>query len=131
MADKRLIDNESSTTVDKFYGNKGGKDVQIPLADAAAVLAGSHKTTLKTTGNKVTIDMSQFNQGLVVVGYGGADNAGRKGIAQIVTEGKNPTINWIIKPYLWDDFFSNEKIEGNTFSVDCSIDWYYFMMYPL
>ena len=39
MADKRLIDNESSTTVDKFYGNKGGKDVQIPLADAAAVLA--------------------------------------------------------------------------------------------
>ena len=39
MADKRLIDNESSTTVDKFYGNNGGKDVQIPLADAAAVLA--------------------------------------------------------------------------------------------
>ena len=75
--------------------------------------------------------MSQFNQGLVVVGYGGANNAGRKGIAQIVTEGKNPTINWIIKPYLWDDFFSNEKIEGNTYSVDCSIDWYYFIMYPL
>ena len=37
--DRRLIDNESSTTVDKFYGNKGGKDVQIPLAEAAAVLA--------------------------------------------------------------------------------------------
>ena len=212
--DRRLIDNESSTTVDKFYGNKGGKDVQIPLADAAAVLAGiyevytgsvndlgngvvvfrgtdapiatgiaitkigsdsgradagiqivapsmsegyiyyrilwesawrqwykiattalqlagSHRTNLQTTGNKVTIDVSQYNQGLLVVGYGGDINAGRKGIVQIITEWKTPTINWIIKPFLWDDYFSNEKIEGNIFSVDCSVDWYYFIMYPL
>lgn len=40
--DRRLIDNESSTTVDKFYGNTGGKDVQISLADSASVLAGLH-----------------------------------------------------------------------------------------
>ena len=40
--DRRLIDNESSTTVDKFYGNKGGKDVQISLADAASVLAAKN-----------------------------------------------------------------------------------------
>lgn len=79
----------------------------------------------------MSIDISQFTSGLVVFGYGGNVYAGRRGLAQIVTEGKSPTINWIIKPYLWDDFFSNEKIEGNTFSVDCSIDWYYFIMYPL
>lgn len=41
MADKRLIDNSSSTTVDNFYGNKSGADVQIPLAEAASVLAAS------------------------------------------------------------------------------------------
>ena len=40
--DRRLIDNESLTTVDKFYGNKGGKDVQISLADAASVLAAKN-----------------------------------------------------------------------------------------
>lgn len=37
--DKRLIDNASATTVDNFYGNKSGADVQIPLATAASVLA--------------------------------------------------------------------------------------------
>lgn len=95
------------------------------------LLAGSHKATIKTTGNKVTIDFSQFNSGLVVVGYGGDVNAGRRGIAQIVTEGQSPTINWVIKPYQWDTFYSNEKIEGNTYSVDCTIDWFYFIMYPL
>lgn len=106
----------------------------MPLRDSFTLyrtLAGSHRTNLQTTGNKVAIDVSQYNQGLLVVGYGGDTNAGRKGIVQIITEGKNPTINWIIKPFLWDEYFSNEKIEGNIFSVDCNTDWYYFIMYPL
>ena len=55
MADKRLIDNESSTTVDKFYGNKGGKDVQIPLADAASVLA-EQIVPLKWVGQTDNLD---------------------------------------------------------------------------
>ena len=94
-------------------------------------MAGSHRTTITTAGNKVSIDLSQFNQGLVVVGYGGSDNAGRKGIVQIITEGNNPSVNWIVKPYLWDDFFSNERIDGNIYTVDCIRDWFYFIMYPL
>lgn len=61
--DRRLIDNESSTTVDKFYGNKGGKDVQIPLADAAAVLAEQigikhHNLTIEK-GSSTTISVSK------------------------------------------------------------------------
>lgn len=74
--------------------------------------------------------MSQFNTGLVVVGYGGDVYAGRRGIASISTEGGG-SITWVSKPYQWDNTFSNERIEGTTFSVDCSIDWYYFIMYPL
>lgn len=57
MADKRLIDNESSTTVDKFYGNKGGKDVQIPLADAAAVLADNRAKKIIQTSS---VNVSRF-----------------------------------------------------------------------
>ena len=79
----------------------------------------------------MSIDISQFNSGLVAVGYGGDVYAGRRGIAQIITEGQSPTINWVIKPYLWDTFFSNEKVEGSVYSVECSIDWYYFIMYQL
>lgn len=57
MADKKLIDNASATTVDNFYGNKGGADVQIPLATAASVLADSmvKSVALPNDGTPVVI----------------------------------------------------------------------------
>jgi len=56
--DRRLIDNESSTTVDKFYGNKGGKDVQISLDDAASVLAEASKSLFMIP---TITDVTDFN----------------------------------------------------------------------
>lgn len=57
MADKKLINNASATTVDNFYGNRGGADVQIPLATAASVLAEqiiSHGDLNVANANDVT-----------------------------------------------------------------------------
>lgn len=55
MADKKLIDNASATTVDNFYGNKDGADVQIPLATAASVLA-EQIVPLKWVGQTDNLD---------------------------------------------------------------------------
>ena len=94
MADKRLIDNESSTTVDKFYGNKGGKDVQIPLADAAAVLAANVGIrcidVIIQAGESYTIPNSNY-KALVLLSFQGTTMCvlslwNRNGIASILYE---------------------------------------------
>ena len=75
MADKKLIDNASATTVDNFYGNKGGADVQIPLATAASVLAGQmafyKKGFLLAVGETKTLDFAVNNTYAIIISVAG------------------------------------------------------------
>lgn len=105
MEDKKLIDNASATTIDNFYGNQGGKDVQIPLATAASVLAGAKAIPYSIAKNDTTSLSSYY---IVIDGYCDAFDHTCKGGGICIVSSQHSKIqllltDWGVKYRIWSE----------------------------